>query len=113
MQPVDDKKKLDKRNLALKKEGLLNFDDWVHQKPQPSDKAMKTRQHLLDEKDKALSKSTNLFVSRRRIQVRNLPKREFYEGELKELMMVVIDEWLKANNKEAANSKSQKKKYLK
>jgi hypothetical protein len=45
--------------------------------------------------------------------VRNLPKREFYEGELKELMMVVIDEWLKANNKEAANSKSQKKKYLK
>jgi hypothetical protein len=74
---------------------------------------MKTRQHLLDEKDKALSKSTNLFVSRRRIQVRNLPKREFYEGELKELMMVVIDEWLKANNKEAANSKSQKKKYLK
>ena len=54
-----------------------------------------------------------MFVSRRRIQIRNLPKREFYEGELKELMMVVIEEWLKVNGKEAANSKSQKKKYLK
>jgi hypothetical protein len=43
VQTVDDKKKLDKRNLALKKEGLLNFDDWIHQKPQPSEKAMKTR----------------------------------------------------------------------
>lgn len=27
---VDDKKKQDKRNLAQKREGLLNFEDWVH-----------------------------------------------------------------------------------
>ena len=27
---VDDKKKQDKRNLALKREGLLNYEDWVH-----------------------------------------------------------------------------------
>lgn len=30
VQPVDDKKKLDKRNLALKREGLLNHEDWIH-----------------------------------------------------------------------------------
>ncbi len=95
---VDDKKKQDKRNLVLKREGLLNYEDWIHKKPQPTDKVIATRQHLLDEKEKALSKSTNLFVSRKRIQVRNLPKKEFYEGELKELIMVVIDEWLKATN---------------
>jgi hypothetical protein len=52
----------------------------------------------MDEKDKALSKSTNLFVSRKRITLRNLPKREFLEKELKELMLVVIDEWLKSLN---------------
>jgi hypothetical protein len=45
--------------------------------------------------------------------MRNLPKREFYEGELKELMMVVIDEWLKSTGQGPANTKSQKKKYLK
>ena len=32
---------------------------------------------------------------------------------MKELIMVVIDEWLKATNQDPANSKSQKKKYLK
>ena len=30
VQPVDDKKKQDKRNLALKREGLLNIEDWTH-----------------------------------------------------------------------------------
>jgi hypothetical protein len=50
---------------------------------------------LLKEKETALSKNTNLFVSKKRIQVRNLPRRDFFEKELKELMMVVIDEWLK------------------
>jgi len=34
-------------------------------------------------------------VSKKRIQIRNLPRREFFEKELKELMLVVVDEWLK------------------
>lgn len=97
----DDKKKLDKRNLMAKREGLLNYEEWVHKNPRPNDKAVQQRQRLQDEKDKALSKSTNLFVSKRRIQVRNLPKREFFEKELKELMLVVIDEWLKSQQQDA------------
>ena len=64
---VDDKKKQDKRNLALKREGLLNYEDWVHKRPQPTEKVIQQRQRLLDEKEKALSKSTNLFVSKKRI----------------------------------------------
>lgn len=51
---------------------------------------------MLDEKEKALAKSTNLFVSRKRVTLRNLPRKEFFEQELKELMLVVIDEWLKS-----------------
>jgi hypothetical protein len=27
---VDDKKKMDKRNLALKRDGLLDHETWVH-----------------------------------------------------------------------------------
>ena len=95
---VDDKKKMDKRNLALKRDGLLDHETWVHQNPRPTEKAIQQRQRLMDEKDKALSKSTNLFVSRKRITLRNLPKRDFLEKELKELMLVVIDEWLKSQN---------------
>ena len=34
-------------------------------------------------------------MSKKRIQIRNLPRREFFEKELKELMLVVVDEWLK------------------
>jgi hypothetical protein len=91
----DDKKKQDKRNLALKREGLLNWEDWLHKVPRPTEKAMQQRQRLQDEKDKALSKSTNLSVSRRRLTLRNLPRRDFFEKELKELMVVVVEEWLK------------------
>ena len=43
------------------------------------------------------NKSTNLFVSKKRISLRGLPKRDFIERELKELMLVVIDEWIKSN----------------
>ncbi len=93
---VDDKKKEDKRNLANKREGLLNYEDWLHKRPSPTDKQIQQRQRLLDEKEKALSKSTNLFVSKKRIQLRNLPRRDFFEGELKELMLVVIEEWFKS-----------------
>lgn len=108
----DDKKKQDKRNLGLKREGLLNYEDWVHKKPNLTEKAIQQRQRLLDEKEKALSKSTNLFVSRKRITLRGLPKRDFLEKELKELMLVVIDEWLKSKKEDQSSgtstSKSQK-----
>jgi hypothetical protein len=40
----DDKKKADKRNLVMKREGLLNYEDWVHKQPRPTDKAIATRQ---------------------------------------------------------------------
>lgn len=113
---VDDKKKLDKRNLAQKREGLLNFEDWVHKQPRLTEKVIASRQRLLDEKEKALTNSTNLFVSKKRIQIRGLPRKDFFEGELKELMMVVIEEWLKTKTPSADSSvttKSQKKKFLK
>jgi hypothetical protein len=55
----------------------------------------------MDDKDKALAKSTNLFISKKRISLRGLPKRDFLEKELKELMLVVIDEWLKSQEKES------------
>jgi hypothetical protein len=112
---TDDKKKQDKRNLALKREGLLNFEDWIHKNPRPNEKAMQQRQRLQDEKDKALSKSTNLFVSRKRVQLRNLPKRDFFEKELKELMLVVIEEWIKSTSESGTqtSTKSQRKKLLK
>ena len=40
---VDDKKKLDKRNLAQKREGLLNFEDWVHKQPRLTEKVIASR----------------------------------------------------------------------
>lgn len=92
----DDKKKDDKRNLASKREGLLNYEDWIHQTPRPTEKLIEQRQRMLDEKEKALAKNTNLFVSKKRLNLRNLPKKSFYEPELKELMLVVIDEWFKS-----------------
>lgn len=101
---VDDKKKQDKRNLAQKREGLLNFEDWVHKQPRLTEKVIASRQRLLDEKEKALTNSTNLFVSKKRIQIRGLPRKDFFEGELKELMMVVIEEWLKTKTPSADSS---------
>jgi hypothetical protein len=58
----------------------------------------------LDEKEKALKASTNLFVSLKRIQMRGLPRKDFFEGELKELMMVVIGEWIKTKDPTADKS---------
>lgn len=44
-----------------------------------------------------MKKSPNLSVSRVRLQVRNLPKREFYEPELKALIMTVMDAYRAKN----------------
>lgn len=79
----------------MAKEGLLNEDHWIHQEP-PLEKSMfELRQRLYIAKEKALKGSTNLYISHTRLQVRNLPRKEFAEPELKQLMRVVSDEWAK------------------
>ena len=82
---------VDRRNLFLKKEGLLNETNWVHQDPPLQSKDLEQRRKLFIEKDKALKKSPNLSVSQVRLQLRNLPKKEFHEAELRELMVAVIE----------------------
>ena len=104
--------KEDKRNLNYTKEGLLNEQAWIHKYPVPTEKSLEQRQRLLKEKETALTKNTNLFVSKKRIQIRNLPKREFFEKELKELTYVVIDEWMKQVPDAESKSKN-KRKYMK
>ena len=84
---------MDKRNLGMAKEGLLNEANWIHQDPPPSKASLELRQRLYISKDKALKNSTNLYVSTTRLQIRNLPRREFFEAELKELMKVAAEEW--------------------
>lgn len=90
------KKQEDNRNLQMAKEGLLCEENWIHQpnsSPAVLKSAMELRQRLYVSKDKALKASTNLYVSKTRLQIRNLPRREFFEPELKELMRVVAEEW--------------------
>ena len=77
----------------MAKEGLLNEANWIHQDPPPSKASLELRQRLYISKDKALKNSTNLYVSTTRLQIRNLPRREFFEAELKELMKVAAEEW--------------------
>jgi hypothetical protein len=83
----------DRRNLMMKKEGLLNEKEWIHQTPALTQKDVEQRQRLFTEKDQALKKSPNLSVSRVRLQIRNLPKRDFYEGELKALVEKMLKEF--------------------
>ena len=82
---------VDRRNLYLKKEGLLNETNWIHQDPPLQAKELEQRRRLFIEKDTALKKSPNLSVSQVRLQLRNLPKKEFHEPELRELMVAVIE----------------------
>ena len=79
----------------MAKEGLLNEDNWIHKEPKLSKTQFELRQRLWISKDQALKKSTNLYVSKTRLQVRNLPRREFFEKEMKELMKYVAEEWSK------------------
>ena len=92
----------DRRNLMLKKEGLLNEKSWIHQEPALETKDVEQRQRLFTEKDAALKKSPNLSVSRVRLQLRNLPKRDFYENELKALLIKLLQEF--NNDKKQRNS---------
>ena len=58
------------------------------------------------EKDNALKKSPNLSVSKVRLQLRNLPKREFGDAELRELMIAVIDAYREQYGKEKKIAKA-------
>ena len=89
---------MDRRNLYLKKEGLLNETVWIHQDPPLSTKELEQRRRLFIEKDTALKKSPNLSVSELRFQLRNLPKKEFHEAELRELMVAVVDAYKEQPN---------------
>ena len=74
----------DKRNINMSKEGLLNEHAWINpDKNKLSQAQSDLRQRLHVAKQKALNASTNLFVSKTRLQIRNLPRREFFEEELK------------------------------
>ena len=66
---------------------------------------MEQRQALYIAKDTALKKSPNISVSRVRLQVRNLPKRDFYEPELKTLVMTVMDAYRAKNPNVKVSSK--------
>ena len=71
----------------MAKEGLLNEHAWVN-KTYPLTRAQSDlRQRLYISKQAALKASTNLYVSKTRLQIRNLPRREFFEPELKQLCL--------------------------
>jgi RNA recognition motif-containing protein len=101
----------DKRNLGMAKEGLLNESNWIHQEP-ISKQQFELRQRLYIAKDQALKKSVNLFVSKTRLQIRNLPRRDFFEKELKELMKVVAAEWAKTLDAQKLKTEYKHKKLV-
>lgn len=101
--------KLDKRNVALKEFGLIDEENWIHRLPAMTQLVFDQRKHLLSEKEQALKKSSNLFVSNTRMTIRHLPKRDFFEKELKELILMVIDEWSKTLNEEQRKGLNTKK----
>jgi len=96
----------------MAKEGLLNESNWIHQDPQPSKAQLELRQRLYISKDKALKASSNLFISKTRLQVRNLPRRDFNSQEMKELMLVVAKEWSKTLSSDDFKSKYHSKKLI-
>jgi len=109
---VRKKQEQDKRNLDMAKEGLLNETNWIHAKPGLTKAALELRQRLYTSKDKALKASTNLYVSKTRLQIRNLPRKEFFEAELKELMRVVAEEWSHTLSKEEKAALYKNKKLI-
>jgi RNA recognition motif-containing protein len=59
-----------------------------------------------------LKASTNLYISTTRLQLRNLPRREFFEPEMKSLMNVVAEEWAKNLDKETYVKQYKNKKLI-
>jgi nucleolar protein 4 len=81
---VDNELKVDKRNADMAKEGLVNTTDFHVCAEEPvSAPDMKLRIKLFKEKAENVRKNPNLSVSKTRLVLRNLPKRNFYEGNLK------------------------------
>lgn len=102
----------DKRNVGMAKEGLLNEHAWINQ-GQPLSKAQSDlRQRLYISKQKALKASTNLYVSKTRLQIRNLPRRDFFEPELKQLMLTTATSWSKTLTKEEYKAQYKNKKLI-
>jgi len=96
----------------MAKEGLLSEVNWIHADPPLTKAGLELRQRLFVSKDKALKSSTNLYVSKTRLQIRNLPRREFFEAELKELMKVVAEEWSHTLSKEEKQGLYKNKKMV-
>lgn len=102
----------DKRNIGMAKEGLLNEHAWVN-KAYPLTRAQTDlRQRLYISKQAALKASTNLYVSKTRLQIRNLPRREFFEPELKQLCLTTATNWSKTLDAEEYKSEYKNKKLL-
>jgi nucleolar protein 4 len=83
--------KEDKRNLGLTNEGLLNTKDFKEE-GRVSELDMKARIRLSKSKREALKKNPNLFISKTRICVRNLPKK-FVEADFKTLIEHYLEQW--------------------
>ena len=81
----------DKRNIRLVKSGLLNTKDFA-QPGEVSKIDMDARIRLFTEKQRALKKNPNLFISETRLCVRNLP-RKYTEKELKTIIQHFLEEW--------------------
>jgi len=106
----DKKKKEDARNVEMKAFGLTNYNEFFQ--PEVVELQVKQRDSLLRQKELALNKSPNLYVSKNRLVLRNLPLFKFYEQELKELMQIVVKDWIKSLPLVEQNEVARKKKLI-
>ena len=94
------KVKEDKRNLDYLKLGLVTTKEFVHTGVSQGD--MDTRIRLFQEKQKAMKKNPNLFISKTRLHIRNIDKR-MNEDNFREFCMSFCQDW-----KEALSTQEQK-----
>lgn len=106
-QKVEESKvKVDKRNLAMIRVGLVGTDDFVH--GPVGDKDMENRVRLFREKQDAVKKNPNLFVSKTRMCVRNLDRR-MNEKSLAEFCTSFTNDWKTTLSGEERKDASQQK----
>jgi nucleolar protein 4 len=106
-QKVEESKvKVDKRNLAMIRVGLVGTDDFIH--GPVGDKDMENRVRLFREKQDAVKKNPNLFVSKTRMCVRNLDKR-MNEKSLAEFCTSFTNDWKTTLSGEERKDASQQK----
>lgn len=94
----ESKVKVDKRNLNDVKVGLVGTHDFIHGPVGEED--METRIRLYKEKQQALKKNPNLFVSKTRMCIRNLHKK-MDEKALAEFCAGFRDDWKETLTPEA------------